>query len=152
MRNIFPHPLNGLPTFTCGTGRLAIPSEALRKISEIAKSPIIAAMKSIPPRSSMLPKENRGTAAGLSSPTVETSSPTSRLRRPFTGRPAPMKAAQVRPSVAIQKYSGAENFSAISASDGAAKISTAVPTSPPKAENSRFAAIAVSASPFSVIW
>jgi hypothetical protein len=67
------------------------------------------------------------------------------------GLPAPMKAAQVSPSSAIQKYSGAEKFSATSARYGAATIRTAVPMSPPSAEKRRLAPSAVSASPFIVI-
>ena len=62
-----------------------------------------------------------------------------------------MNTAHVRPSSTSQKYSNELKRSAISASAGAATISTAVPNSPPIAENTRPAPSASSAWPFFVI-
>jgi hypothetical protein len=99
----------------CGMGRLRTPVATLRSTSETAKSPIIAAMKSTPPSMSTLPKVKRGTPAGLFNPIVATKRPMSRLTAPLTREAEPMKAAQVSPSSAIQKYSNEENLSATSA-------------------------------------
>ena len=62
-----------------------------------------------------------------------------------------MNTAPDRPSTTSQKYSNDENFSATSASAGAAAISTAVPNRPPITENTRPAPSATSAWPFFVI-
>ena len=69
----------------------------------------------------------------------------------MSGRSDVMNTAQVRPSSTSQKYSNELNFSANSASVGAATISTAVPNSPPIAEKTSPAPSAISAWPFLVI-
>src|SRR5262249_44518585 len=56
-----------------------------------------------------------------------------------------------RPRITSQKYSNDENFSATSASAGAAAINTAVPNRPPITENTRPAPSAISPWPFFVI-
>ncbi len=61
-----------------------------------------------------------------------------------------MKMAQVKPSITSQKYSKELNFSATSASAGAATISTSTPKMPPSTENTSPAPSAVSAWPFFV--
>ncbi len=58
-----------------------------------------------------------------------------------------MKIAQVKPSITSQKYSKELNFSAISASAGAATISTSVPKMPPSTENTSPEPSATSALP-----
>src|ERR1043166_7939834 len=58
-----------------------------------------------------------------------------------------MKTAHARPIRTSQKYSNELNWSANSASAGAAIISTAVPKRPPTAEKTRPAPSAVSARP-----
>ena len=50
---------------------------------------------------------------------------------PFSGSLPAMKMAQVKPSITSQKYSKELNFSATSASAGAATISTSTPKMPP---------------------
>ena len=64
---------------------------------------------------------------------------------PFSGRSDVMNTAHVRPSSTSQKYSNELKRNAISASAGAATISTAVPNSPPIAENTSPAPSASSA-------
>ena len=113
--------------------------------------PIIIGISPMPPRSSTLPKVKRGIAAGLFNPTQATSRPSSSEMNPLSGRSDVMKTAQVRPSRTSQKYSNELNLSANSASVGAESISTAVPNSPPIAENTSPAPSAVSAWPFLVI-
>jgi hypothetical protein len=126
-------------------------STAKRMISEIANMPIIIGMSPIPPISSTLPKVKRGNPAGLPSPTQATSSPSSSETKPFSGRSEVMNTAQVSPINTSQKYSNELNFSANSASAGAARISTIVPNRPPMAENTSPAPSAVSAIPFLAI-
>ncbi len=99
----------------------------------------------------MLPKVNRGNAAGLFRPTQATSRPSRRVTKPLSGRSDVMNTAQVNPSSTSQKYSNELNLSANSASAGAESMSTAVPNSPPRAENTRPAPSAVSASPLRAI-
>jgi hypothetical protein len=111
-------------------------------ISDTANMPIIVGIRPMPPSSSALPKVKRGNAAGLPSPTHATSSPSNSVE---------MNTAQVSPSRTSQKYSNELNFSANSASAGAATISTAVPNRPPTAENTRPAPSATSAMPLRVI-
>ena len=113
--------------------------------------PIIIGIMPIPPSISMLPNVKRGNAAGLPRPTHATMSPPRRETNPLSGRSDVMNTAQVSPSRTSQKYSNELNFSANSASVGAARISTAVPNSPPSAENTRPAPSAVSARPFFAI-
>ena len=113
--------------------------------------PIISGIMPIPPSISILPNVNRGNPAGLPSPTHATSRPSISDTKPFSGRSDVMKTAQVRPRSTSQKYSKELNFSANSASVGAARIRTAVPNSPPMAEKTRPAPSAVSAWPFLVI-
>ena len=62
-----------------------------------------------------------------------------------------MTIAHVRPSSTSQKYSNELKRSAASASAGADTIRTAVPKSPPIAENTSPAPSAVSARPLRVI-
>ena len=93
----------------------------------------------------------RGKPAGLSRPIAEISSPSSSDTMPFSGSPIVMNTAQVRPSSTSQKYSNELNFSATSASAGAARTSTIVPKIPPITENTRSAPSTVSAWPFFVI-
>ena len=71
----------------------------------------------------------------------------SSVTRPFSGRSVEMNTAQVRPISTSQKYSNELNFSANSASAGAATISTAVPNRPPTAEKTSPAPSASSAWP-----
>jgi hypothetical protein len=52
----------------------------------------------------------------------------------LTWEPREMITAAVRPSIATQKYSKVVNCSAISASSGAARISTNAPPMPPIAD------------------
>ncbi len=97
-----------------------------------------------PPASSALPKVKRGYAAGLSRPMADTSRPSSRDTTPFNGSPMARNTALERPRITSQKYSNEENLSAISASAGAAMMSTAVPNRPPITENTRPAPSATS--------
>ena len=120
-------------------------------ISEIANMPIIKGIRPIPPISSVLPNVKRGNPAGLPRPTAAISRPSISETKPLSGRSDVMNTAQVNPSSTSQKYSNELNFSATSASVGAASISTAVPNSPPIAENTRPAPSASSAWPFLVI-
>ena len=113
--------------------------------------PIIIGIIPMPPISSVLPNVKRGNPAGLPSPTQATSSPSSSDTTPLSGRSAVITIAQVSPSSTSQKYSNDEKRSANSASAGAETISTAVPNSPPIAENTRPAPSASSAWPFRVI-
>ena len=69
---------------------------------------------------------------------------------PFSGSLPAMKMAQVKPSITSQKYSNELNFSATSASAGAATISTSTPKMPPSTENTSPAPSASSAWPFLV--
>ena len=109
--------------------------------------PIISGMSGMPPINSLLPKVQRGAPAGFSSPTHEISRPSSREITPFRGSEPAMNTAQVKPSITSQKYSNELNFSAISASAGAATMSTATPKMPPSTENTRPAPRASSARP-----
>src|SRR5687767_6889176 len=122
-----------------------------RKISETANMPIMMGMSVRPPASSALPNVKRGNPAGLSSPTQATSRPRSRETTPFSGLASAMNTAHRRPSTTSQKYSNEENLSATSASAGAARMSTAVPKSPPITENTSPAPSASSAWPLRVI-
>ena len=99
----------------------------------------------------MLPNVKRGKPAGLPRPTHATMRPSSSETTPLSGRSDVMTTAQVSPSSTSQKYSNELNLSATSASAGADTMSTAVPNSPPIAENTRPAPSAVSAWPFFVI-
>src|SRR5438034_10462018 len=120
-------------------------------ISEIANMPIIIGIMPIPPSSAMLPNVNLGNAAGLFNPTQATSSPSNSDTKPLSGRSEVMNTAQVSPSSTSQKYSNELNLRANSASAGAASINTAVPNSPPSAENTSPAPSASSAWPFLAI-
>src|SRR6476659_786568 len=113
--------------------------------------PIINGMSPMPPISSTLPNVKRGMAAGLLSPTEATSSPRNSDTNPFNGCSEVRNTAQVSPIRTSQKYSNELNLSANSARVGAATISTAVPNSPPTAENTRPAPSASSAWPLLVI-
>src|SRR5512143_481943 len=113
--------------------------------------PTITGISDTPPSSSALPKVRRGCAPGLSRPTADTSSPSISDVTALSLLDAPMNTAPDSPSTTSQKYSNDENFSATSASTGANAISTAVPNSPPIAENTRPAPSASSAWPFLVI-
>ena len=84
-------------------------------------------------------------------PTEAMNRPRKSDSNPFTGEPVPMKMAQSRPSRASQKYSNEEKPSATSARSGAETMSTAVPNSPPSAENSTLAPSATCASPLRVM-
>ena len=123
---------------------------AKRSTSEIANMPIISGISEMPPVSSALPKVQRGAPAGFSRPTQEISSPSSSDTRPFSGSLPAMKTAQVKPSITSQKYSNELNLSAISASAGAATISTSTPKMPPSTENTRPAPSASSGWPLRV--
>ncbi len=105
----------------------------------------------MPPISSTLPKVKRGMPAGLLRPTLAISSPRKSETKPLSGCSDVRKTAQVNPIRTSQKYSNELNFSANSASVGAATISTAVPKSPPIAEKTRPAPSASSAWPLLVI-
>ncbi len=144
-------PLNTLPIGWSTIRSGGFVSTAKRMISEIANMPIIIGIMPMPPISSTLPKVKRGKPAGLPSPTQATNNPSSSETKPFSGRSDVMNTAQVRPISTSQKYSNELNFSANSASVGAARISTAVPNRPPTAENTRPAPSASSAWPFLVI-
>ena len=115
--------------------------------------PIIIGIMPMPtPIISVLPKVKRGCPAGfLPRPTHATSKPRNSVISPFSGRSDVMNTAHVRPSSTSQKYSNELKRNAISASAGAATISTAVPNSPPIAENTSPAPTAGSARPFLVI-
>ncbi len=122
-----------------------------RSTSETAKRPIIAGMKLTPPISSVLPKVKRGWPAGLSRPIVPMKSPIRSETSPFIGEPAEMKTAQLSPRQTSQKYSNELNFSATSASAGAAVTRTTVPKRPPMAEKTSPAPSATSDLPLRVI-
>ena len=130
-------PLNTLPSGLSTIFSGGLVSTAKRMISEIANMPIIIGIMPMPPSISMLPNVKRGKPAGLPRPTQATSRPSSSDTKPFSGRSDVMNTAQVSPSSTSQKYSNELNFSANSASVGAATISTAVPNSPPIAEKTR---------------
>ena len=127
------------------TGRSV--EQAKRSTSETANIPIISGMSEMPPMSSALPKVQRGAAAGFSSPTQAISRPSSSEITPLSGSRPAMKTAQVKPSITSQKYSKELNFSANSASAGAATISTATPKMPPRTEKTSPAPSASSARP-----
>ncbi len=147
-----PHtPRKTLPTALPCSSRCALVSTAKRMISEIANIPIIIGISPTPPSSSVFPNVKRGIAAGLLSPMLATSSPSSSDTKPFSGRSEVMNTAQVRPSSTSQKYSNELNLSANSASVGAPMMSTAVPNRPPIAEKTRPAPSASSAWPLRVI-
>ena len=149
---VSPHiPLKTLPIGRSMILSGGLVSTAKRMISEIANMPIIIGIIPIPPSISVLPKVNRGNAAGLPRPTHATMSPPSSDTNPLRGRSDVMNTAQVSPSRTSQKYSKELNFSANSASAGAARISTPVPKSPPSAEKTSPAPSAVSARPFLAI-
>ena len=114
------------------------------------RRPIIIGIMPMPPVISVLPKVKRGKPAGLPSPTQATSRPSISVMSPLSGRSEVMNTAQVRPSSTSQKYSKELKLSANSASAGEATMSTAVPKSPPTAENTSPAPSASSASPFRV--
>ena len=76
-----------------------------RSTSPMANMPIIAGMKLTPPISSTLPKVKRGWPAVTSMPTQAIKRPISSEITPLIGEPREMKAAQVRPNSASQKYS-----------------------------------------------
>ena len=113
--------------------------------------PTIIGISETPPISSTLPKVKRGWAPGLSSPTQATSRPIMSAVIALSLLEEPMNTALDRPRTTSQKYSNDENLRATSASVGAAAISTAVPNSPPIAENTRPAPSASSAWPLRVI-
>ena len=110
---------------------------ALRRISETANMPIIAAMRLMPCISSTEPKVKRGKPAAGSMPIEPIASPRSSETMPFSGSSVAMKIAQERPSAASQKYSKDEKLIANSASAGAATIRITTPNSPPATEKTR---------------
>lgn len=146
-----PQPLMGLPMEVCFTSQSRAPDAMVRITSDMANRPIMAGMKSMPPKSSGEPNVKRGSPPGLSIPTWAKNRPRNSEISPFTGEPAPMKMAQASPKSASQKYSNEEKPSATSASMGAARMRMRVPNSPPRAENSTFAPSAVSAWPLRVM-
>jgi hypothetical protein len=123
---------------------------AKRSTSLMANMPIISGISGMPPASSALPKVQRGAPAGFSRPTQEISRPSSSDTVPFSGSVPAMKMAQVKPSITSQKYSKLLNFSATSASAGAATISTSTPKMPPSTENTSPEPSASSARPLLV--
>ena len=121
-------------------------------ISEIANMPIISGIMPMPPISSVLPKVKRGMPGRIAEADArDQQAEEQRDRGPSAAGRDVMNTAQVSPSSTSQKYSNELNFSANSASAGAARISTAVPNRPPIAENTRPAPSASSAWPFFVI-
>jgi len=144
-------PRNTLPIFACASSQGSSMRATLRMTSETANMPIMIGIRVSPPASSALPNVKRGNPAGLSRPTVATRSPRRSDTTPFSGFEKAMKTAESKPSTTSQKYSNEENLSAISASAGAAAISTAVPNNPPITENTRPAPSASSPSPLRVI-
>ena len=144
-------PVKTLPILVCAISQGWSMVATLRMISEIANMPIMIGISVRPPASSALPKVKRGNAAGLSRPAEATSRPSSSDTTPFSGLPMARNTALERPRITSQKYSKEENLSAISASAGAATISTAVPNRPPITENTSPAPSAISPWPFFVI-
>src|SRR5437667_343789 len=146
-------PLNPLPMRVWAISQGWSMVATLRMISDTANMPIMIGISVRPPASSALPKVKRGNPAGLSSPTEATSRPASSETMPFSGFASARNTALARPSTTSQKYSNDENLSAISASAGAAAISTAVPNSPPMTENTSPAPSASSPCPlFDSAW
>ena len=143
----------GIPRFTFGSVELMggiglVPLMiGMFAISEIANMPIINGTRPMPPISSTLPKVKRGMPAGLLRPTLAIRRPRKSDTKPLRGCSDVRKTAQVNPISTSQKYSNELNFSANSASVGAAIISTAVPNKPPTAENTSPAPSATSPRP-----
>ena len=144
-------PCSTLPIFACAISHGSAMRETLRRISETANMPIMIGISVKPPASSALPKVKRGNPAGLSKPTADTSSPMSSDTTPFSGLPSARNTALARPRTTSQKYSNDENLSAISAREGAAAMSTAVPNNPPSTENQSPEPSASSPWPFFVM-
>ena len=99
-------PRKTLPIWRIGAASSARREPTIqRSTSPMANMPIIAGMKLTPPISSTLPKVKRGWPAVTSMPTQATSRPISSETMPLMAEPREMKAAQVRPNTASQKYS-----------------------------------------------
>jgi hypothetical protein len=122
-----------------------------RSTSVIAKSPMITAMKSMPPSSVVVPYAKRREPDMGSSPTSAINAPSAAALSPFT-REAPdrltttLNARMTRP-----KYSGGPICSAKSASGGAKKLSPTSPSVPATKEEIAAIASAGPARPWSAI-
>ncbi len=109
-------------------------------------------MKPMPSDSSTMPKLKRGTPVFTSEPTMPSSSPITTIASDFIMSPWASTAAAIRPISISEKYSGAPNRSATSASGGPASATRKVPTVPAKNEPIAAIASAGPARPWRAIW
>src|ERR1051325_3535017 len=109
-------------------------------ISAVPNIPIATTTKPMPSESSGMPKVKRSTPELTSVPTRPSSRPNTTMAIALTSEPRASTVAAIRPNTISEKYSDGPNFSATSASGGAATAMIRVATQP--AKNEPIAAIA----------
>ena len=108
--------------------------------------------KPMPSESSGTPNVKRSTPELTSVPTRPKSSPHTTMAIALTSEPCASTVAAIRPNTMSEKYSAGPNFSATSASGGAATAMISVATQPAKNEPSAATASAGPARPWRAIW
>ena len=108
--------------------------------------------KPMPSVSSMMSKLKRAMPESMSVPTMPSSRPSATIASDLTMSPWASTAAATRPISISEKYSGASNFSAISASGGPNSAIISVQTVPAKNEPRAAIASAGPARPCRAIW
>ena len=121
-------------------------------ISPIANTPTATTMKPMPSVSSVMPNEKRCTPVLTSVPTMPSSSPIATMASDLIMSPCASTAAATSPISISEKYSGAPNFSASSASGGPATAISMVPKVPAMNEPIAAMASAGPARPCRAIW
>ena len=127
-------------------------SPRLATISPIANTPTATTMKPMPSDSSVMPNEKRCTPVLTSVPTMPSRRPITTMASDLRMSPWARTAAATRPISISEKYSGAPNFSATSASGGPAMAISSVPKVPATNEPMAAMASAGPARPCRAIW
>jgi hypothetical protein len=139
-----------LPTLAVNTSRFS-PCSRLAMISAVPNMPIATTTKPMPSESSGMPKVKRSTPEFTSVPMRPSSSPNTTMAIALMSEPCASTVAATRPSTISEKYSDGPNFSATSASGGAATAMISVATVPAKNEPMAAVASAGPARPWRAI-
>ena len=124
----------------------------LRRISPRPKTPMLSATKFSPSAISGMSKVKRWVPVSTSLPTSPSSRPSTIMVKALSSEPLASATEATRPSTISEKYSAGPNWSATSASGGAASTSRTVATVPAKKEPSAAVASAGPARPCLAIW
>ena len=145
--------LDSIRPLTCLTMTERVCScSRLRRISPSPKTPMLSATKLSPSAISGMSKVKRWVPVSTSLPTRPSSRPSTIIVKALSSEPLASATEATRPSTISEKYSAGPNFSATSASGGAASTSRKVATVPAKKEPRAAVASAGPARPCLAIW